>query len=286
MPTTGPFRAATLAAFVVAQTNAAPAADRASLYQAMEIVTGTDMRERPRGFARCLEDVLVKVSGDPRLRSDPRVIALAGHAADYVVTFNYVDPIAGTRPKDDQGTYDRSENLTVSFDRVKIDALLVSLGEQPWHGPRPVLVPVLSVHGRKPPDYLLSAAEPLAAEQRNAFERIAEEAGISLRFPAVSEFGKLRIRNRNAADCGQTGSIVVLGRLEWSEAAPGWIGTWRACWQHRRHVWTAHGGGYDLAFTTIVQGATLLASGRGTPETPQRGLPPPPGQEHNRQNGR
>jgi hypothetical protein len=37
-----------------------------------------------------------------------------------------------------------------------------------------------------------------------------------------------------------------------------------------------------MAFTTIVQGATLLASGRGIPVTPQRGLPPPPGQEHNR----
>ncbi len=81
------------------------AADQSSLYQAMEIVTGTDMRERPRGFALCLADVLVKVSGDPRLRADPRVTALAPHAADYVASFNYVDPIAGTRPHDDQGTY-------------------------------------------------------------------------------------------------------------------------------------------------------------------------------------
>jgi hypothetical protein len=31
----------------------------ASLYQAMAIVTGTDLRERPRGFAECFEDVLV-----------------------------------------------------------------------------------------------------------------------------------------------------------------------------------------------------------------------------------
>jgi hypothetical protein len=53
------------------------------------------------------------------------------------------------------------------------------------------------------------------------------------------------------------------------------------CWHHRKHVWIAYGGGYDMAFATIVQGAMLLASGRGTPET-QRGLPRPPAWEHNR----
>ena len=216
--------AAMVAAGVVARPCSAPADDANPLYQAMQMVTGTDLRERPRGFAQCLQAVLVKVSGDPRLCADPRVIALAQHANDYVVAFNNVDPIAGTRPKDDQGTYDRSENLTVSFDPAKIDALLVSLGDQPWHGPRPVLVPVLSVHGRKPPAYLLSATEPLAAEQRTAFERIANEAGVALRFPTASEFAKSRVRKDTLADpapLGPDGTIVILGRLDWSEAAPG-----------------------------------------------------------------
>jgi len=258
--------AALVAAGIVAPSCRTLADDANSLYQAMEIVTGTDLRERPRGFAQCLQDVLVKVSGDPRLRADPRVIALAQHAGDYVVTFNYVDPIAGTRPKDDQGTYDRSENLTITFDPAKIDALLTSLGDPPWHGPRPVLVPVLSVHGRKPPAYLLSTTEPLAAEQRDAFERIAAEAGIPLRLPTASGFLRLHTRNDSVAPCGPDGTIVVLGRLDWSETAPGWIGTWHTCWQGHQHVWSLHGGGYDLAFANIVQGAMLLASGRGTPD--------------------
>lgn len=252
------------------------ASDGLALYQAMEIVTGTDMRERPRGFAECLNDVLVKVSGDPRLRSDPRVAALATHASHYVESFNYVDPIAGTRPKDDQGTYDRSENLTVTFDPPKIDELLTSLGDPPWHGPRPVLVPVLSVHGRKPPDYLLSASEPLAAEQRDAFERIASEAGVAVRFATPSEFKKFRISNNsvsNTAPCGPDTTIVVLGQLRWSETAPGWVGTWHACWQGREHAWSVRGGGYDLAFANIVEGATLLASGHGLPETLPTAMP-------------
>ncbi len=172
--------------------------------------------------------------------------------------------IAGIRPIDDQGTYDRSENLTVAFDPAKIDALLFSLGDHPWHGPRPVLVPVLSVHGRKPPAYLLTSTEPLAAEQRTAFERIAAEAGIPLRLPDAAEFRKSR-----PAPCTTTtttATIVVQGQLDWSAAAPGWIGTWHTCWQGHRHAWSIHGGGYDLAFANIVQGAMLLASGNGTPE--------------------
>jgi hypothetical protein len=35
-------------------------------YQATAIVTGYDMRSRPAGFAHCLREVLVKVSGEPR----------------------------------------------------------------------------------------------------------------------------------------------------------------------------------------------------------------------------
>jgi hypothetical protein len=240
----------------------AVADDGSSLYQAMEIVTGTDMRERPRGFAMCLEDVLVKVSGDARLRLDPRVAEMKRHAADYVTTFDYVDPIAGTRPKDDQGTYDRSENLTVHFDPAKIDALLASLGDRPWHGPRPVLIPVLSVNGRVPPAYQITEAENRAAEQRAAFERVAAEAGVMVEFPTPSGFTKLSTLD----DCVRNGTIVVAGELDWSDAARGWVGSWRTCWNGARHHWTISGVGYDQAFENLVQGAVLLASGHGSPD--------------------
>ena len=36
------------------------------MYRADAIVTGTDMRQRPWGFAQTLREVLVKSSGDPR----------------------------------------------------------------------------------------------------------------------------------------------------------------------------------------------------------------------------
>jgi hypothetical protein len=72
-------------------------------YQATVIVTGYDMRSRPSGFAQALRAVLVNVSGEPRLRNDPRVSALAAHADALVASFTYVDQMAGIKYHDEQG---------------------------------------------------------------------------------------------------------------------------------------------------------------------------------------
>src|SRR5579872_4705345 len=140
-----------------------------ALYQAYEIVTGTDMRQRPWGFAQTLREVLVKVSGDTRLKNDPRTASLAERAADFVACFRYADQMADVPLHDEQGTYDRPYKLTVTFDPGKIDAALATLGDRPWRGTRPIIVPVLLVHGRKPPPYLLSAEVSEGTDQRGAF---------------------------------------------------------------------------------------------------------------------
>ena len=61
------------------------------MYEADAIVTGTDMRQRPWGFAQTLREVLVRSSGDPRLKDDPRTTELAVHADRFVACFNYAD---------------------------------------------------------------------------------------------------------------------------------------------------------------------------------------------------
>ena len=86
------------------------------------------MRQRPWGFAQCLREVLVKVSGDPRLKDDPRTAELAAHADQLITSFDYVDMMAGIPKKDDQGSYDRPHRLTVHFDPGKIDSTLAELG--------------------------------------------------------------------------------------------------------------------------------------------------------------
>src|SRR5580698_9374849 len=177
------------AGLLAAVAEPAKAENLGALYQAYAIVTGTDMRQRPWGMAQCLREVLVKVSGDPRLKDDPRVVELAARADQLVASFDYADMMAGIPKKDDQGSYDRPHRLTVHFDPAKIDALIVQLGDAPWRGTRPVIVAVLLVHGPKPPAYLLSTETPRGVEQRGAFTEAALEFGMSVRFPTEAELG-------------------------------------------------------------------------------------------------
>jgi uncharacterized protein len=238
-------------------------------YQAYAIVTGTDMRQRPWGFAQCLREVLVKVSGDPRLKDDKRTLALAVEADRFIAAFDYVDMMAGIPKKDDQGSYDRPHKLTVRFDPAKIDALLAELGETPWHGERPVVVPVLLVHGPKPPPYLLSAEAPAGAEQRGSFVNAAGEFGMRVRLPSDAELAAWGIAADHFPGAlppeGAPGKAIVIGTLDWSETLPGWVGQWRTRWHGKDHAWGISGVNYDAAFRDIAQGVVLLASGRGAP---------------------
>jgi hypothetical protein len=250
----------------------ARAEDIGALYQAYAIVTGTDMRQRPSGMAQCLREVLVKVSGDPRLKDDARVIELAAHADGLVASFDYVDMMAGIPKKDDQGSYDRPHKLTVHFDPAKIDGTLTELGAQPWRGARPVVVPVLLVQGRKPPAYVLSAEIPAGEEQRGSFINAANEFGMNVRMPSEAELVGWGVAVDHfpfpaAPPPGEApGEAIVVGSLDWSETTPGWIGAWRTRWHGVDHVWGISGVNYDAAFRDIVRGVVLLASGHGTPD--------------------
>ena len=116
------------------------------LYQAKPIVTGTGETNRQIGFALAFEDVLVKVSGDPRLLDDPRVDELAKDAGSYVTEFRYRDRMEGIPIHDEQGSHDRPHDLTTIFSPEKIDAVLASLGSRPWTEPRPTITLFLARH--------------------------------------------------------------------------------------------------------------------------------------------
>lgn len=237
----------------------ARAADSGALYQADAIVTGTDMRQRPWGFAQCLREVLVKVSGDPGLRDDPRVVGLAEHADRFVASFDYLDLMAHLKKNDDQGSYDRPHRLTVRFDPMMVDVLVTELGDTPWRGERPVVVPVLTVDGPKPPPYLLTAETPRGVDQRGAFVNAASGFGMEVHVPEEAEIAELRKAGENP------GEAIVIGTLAWDQALPGWVGTWHMRWHGAKHDWGIKGVNYDAAFRDVVRGVVVLASGRGEP---------------------
>src|SRR5918912_142462 len=103
------------------------------LYSGETVITGQDnLAERRRGFRETLEQVLVKVSGDPALVRRDGFGRLLDRAADYVLRFDYEDRKKGIQISDEQGTRDRSYIFRVDFDPVKIDHAIAELGGKSW----------------------------------------------------------------------------------------------------------------------------------------------------------
>lgn len=220
-------------------------------YEARTIVTGTDLRSRPAGMAACLDDVLVKVSGDPTLLDDPRLPPLAAHAADYATGFDYWDRMSGIPHHDEQGSSDRPYNLTVRFDPARIDAALRSLGRAPWPDPRPALVIRVRVRDAQG-SFALTGLAPRAGGMRAALRDTAEKYGMPVIIPAD-----------NAT---QPAGVPLPGTLVLSEAALGWVATWRLDWRGKEYAWGVRGVNFDAAFRDGVAGAMQIMSDHGAPK--------------------
>jgi hypothetical protein len=268
LPRWTPFVIALPLALVPATAPASRAQLPSEFYQATVIVTGTDMRSRPFGFAQALRAVLANVSGEPRLRSDPRVSAVAAHADAFVASFSYVDRMAGRPVHDEQGTRDRPYNLTVKFVPARVDKALADLGEQPWLGTRPVVVPVLAVRLGSA-SYLLSDTTPAGAGQRAAFVDVARDFDMKVRFLAEADFAAWGISAGHVASVPTTTArddAMVAGTLVFDESLPGWVGSWRWRWRGVDYAWGIKGVSFDEAFRDIVRGVLRVASGHGAPD--------------------
>ena len=253
------------------------AASEAKLYQATAVISGTSEARRALGFALCLKDVLVKVSGDPRLLEDERVDALAKQAGALVSGFSYRDRLSGRPIHDEQGTYDRPHDLTCDFDPGKIDAALLTLGAKPWLAPRPRIVLMLGIRDRKGTTGTLAedSAGPSDADMRISLSSAAKQLGLPVELPKQSKLADAGLTiaalsetdastlDRIAKDNG--GEAGLAGTLLWSDNALGWVAHWRLAARGEIHQWQISGVGFDDAFRNGMQGAMQVLSGNGEP---------------------
>jgi uncharacterized protein len=256
------------AAFVASAVRSGGGQDLNGLYQDTVITTGSDLRYRAAGFARALRAVLVRVSGEPRLLHDPRVDRLAAEADLFVASFHYVDQLAGIKHHDDQGTYDRPFNLTVRFVPALIDKALIDLGAPPWRDRRPMVVPVIAVQGVGN-SYLLDGENPAGGAQRAALVAVAGEFGLTVRFPTPAQLAAWEVTSGRfpaPPAAPSADQALVTGILEFHQALPGWVGSWKMQWRGNRYTWGIRGVNFDEAFRNLVRGVTRIASGRGAPD--------------------
>jgi uncharacterized protein len=234
------------------------------LYQGRAFVTGQDEADRGRGFALCLEEVLVKVSGDPSLTEDARLMALKEQAARFVAAFSYRDRMAGLPTHDEQGTRERPYDLFVTFDRGDIDAALRSLGREPWLTARPLVVVVLGVEDAQS-RYVLTSDGERGLGQRQALAAAATERGLPLLVPSTSASKALTFSDAAAGTVAAKalgGDVALTGTLVWAENLLGWVAEWRLVWRSTTYRWRVDGVSFDDAFRNAVDGAERILSDR------------------------
>jgi uncharacterized protein len=250
----------------------ATAAD--DLYRAQAIVTGQGEANRIVGFASCLEDVLIKVSGAQKLAGDRRLAAYKSNAKGLVRAFSYHDQMSGTPTRDEQGTRDRPYDLTVDFDETKIDDLLKALHIKPWLSHRPVLAVFVEMQqGLK--SYMVTADADQAAIQRESLLAAAARRGMIVVLPSAAAlaesningaaFGTTTSSKFGSVAARQGGEVALIGRLVWDDRELGWATQWRMDWQNRTHRWRIRGVTFDEAFRRAIGGAAQILSGNGDP---------------------
>jgi hypothetical protein len=257
--------------FVGAATAATPID---GLYQGMTPVTGDGPENRGPAIARCLEDVLVKVSGDPSLIGDPTVAALGEEASRYVAGLSYHDRMEGIPHHDEQGSRDRPYDLTVSFVPEAIDAALRDLGRTPWTAPRPSIVAIIGVNNG-PTSFALNS-DGGRPEMREALETAAWTLGLPMRVPGKVILDGDGIRTATdvaAADMAvldavakaEGGDLTLAGNLAWSDTDLGWVADWRLSTAGTTYRWRVKGVSFDKAFRGGMTGAAQILSGHGQP---------------------
>jgi hypothetical protein len=246
------------------------------LYRAKVTVTGQGEANRIAGFAACLEDVLIKASGALKLSGDPRLAAYKSKAKGLVTGYSYRDQFFGKPIRDEQGTRDRPYDLTVEFEKSKIDDLLGAFGLKPWLSHRPRLAVFIEMEqGAR--SYIVTADGAQSDLQRDALLAAADKRGMDIVLPGTAALAKSNMTGAElrtppfpalaliAAEQG--GEVVLVGRLVWDDRDLGWATQWQMEWGGRTHRWQVRGVTFDESFRRGIGGAAQVLSGNGDPVT-------------------
>ncbi|MER9326780.1 DUF2066 domain-containing protein [Mesorhizobium sp. M0488] len=251
------------------------ATNLAELYRSQTIVNGKYEKNRQSGFKRCLDAVLVRVSGDQRLPAKPEMSVLREKAGSFVAGFSYRDRMEGIPNHDDQGTYDRPHNLYCQYTPAVIDPLLASLGSKPWLMERPRLAVFLATE-RGARRFALDADDERGLLMRESFSNAAAPLAMQVAFPTAAQLSQAALDDRNLRDAEVTmldavakkagADQALAGSIVWSDKELGWIADWRLATAGNTYRWQVRGVSFDDAFRVALRGAAQILSGNGQPE--------------------
>lgn len=198
--------------------NCYAAAAQPDLYSATVIVTGRDnLAERSRGIREALPLVLLKLTVDESLVERATAQGLADAAETLVERLDYLDRKEGIQISDEQGTRERSFELTVHFDEAKIDSIVERLGGIAWTDERPRIDLALRVDDGVS-TYLVTRLSEKGYGQRLAIEDEAEALALPVVLPEAD----------SATEARQPSSVQLDGHMTITAA-----GYWNTAWRLR-----------------------------------------------------
>jgi uncharacterized protein len=243
----------------------------ADLYRAQAIVTGQGEANRIIGFAACLEDVLVKVSGALRLAGDRRLDPYKADAAKMVRAFSYRDEKGGKPKNDEQGTRDRSFVLTAEFDEAAVNGVLAALGVKPWLSRRPVLGVFVELQQGSRRSVVADDSKETDL-QRAALLAAAAKRGIPIVLPDVAmlagvgantaALGGIAHAKLSEAAAGRGGEVLLIAHLVWDDQALQWTSDWQLDWHGEPQQWRLSATTFDEAFRKGLGSAAQTIAAR------------------------
>jgi uncharacterized protein len=265
---------ATIATVLLFALPAVAAESTAELYRAQTVVTGTGETNRLIGFATCLEDALIKVSGQLPLSGDPRLAPYKADAAKLVRDFSYRDEKGGKPKNDEQGTRDRSFILTVEFDEAGINGVLAKLDVKPWLSRRPVLgvFAELQPGARR---FVVTADSKDSDLQRAALLAAAAMRGMQLALPDAAALAAVGASDQPLAAIAPAklteaahqrgGEVLLIARLVWDDQSLKWNSDWQLDWQDsanqaRSQQWRVAVDTFDETFRQGIGTAAQILS--------------------------
>ena len=133
---------------------------------------------------------------------------------------------------------------------------------------------LLVVHGLAN-DGILSRDGAFDSDMRQALANAAQRYGLTVNLPSIATLQDNQINIDTAETTSgdrlvrvaelSDGELPLVGVLQWSDAALGWVVNWRLDVNGRRHRWSVSGVNYDEAFRNAVRGAARVLSGNGEP---------------------
>lgn len=261
--------ACSIAPFFPGHSQAEPIID---LYRAQVFVTGERAETRDPALLQGYRDVMVKVSGDPRLLSDKRLDA--GFDPSVVHTFSYRDLMAGIPKHDEQGTRDRPFELTIDYAPDKIATALAALDHKAWYEDRPQVLVLIGVE-LGPSRFILTDEGEPGSVQRQALLTSARRYGVPIVFPtrAMLEASGLTADALKAPDPAALEPLLkkagadrlFAGHMVFSDQVLGWIARWQLPESGNTYRWGIEGVNFDEAFRNAIRGAAQALSGNGAP---------------------